>query len=75
VNILVVEDDPRVGDFLVRGLKAEGYAVQLARTGPEGLQSVRSNEPALLILDVMLPGLNGLELCQTRADAHGAERH
>jgi DNA-binding response OmpR family regulator len=65
VNILVVEDDLRVADFLVRGLRAEGYNVQLARTGPEGLQLVRAGEPALLVLDLMLPGLSGLELCQT----------
>jgi DNA-binding response OmpR family regulator len=65
VNILVVEDDLRVADFLVRGLRAEGYGVQLARTGPEGLQLARAGEPSLLILDLMLPGLSGLELCQT----------
>lgn len=65
VNILVVEDDPRVADFLFRGLQAEGYVVQLARTGPEGLSLARSAAPALLLLDLMLPGLNGLELCQT----------
>ena len=64
-NILVVEDDPRVADFLVRGLKAEGYAVQLARTGPDGLAQARSDGLALLVLDLMLPGLSGLELCQT----------
>jgi len=64
-NLLVIEDDPRVADFLVRGLKAEGYGVQLARTGPEGLELARSGEQALLVLDLMLPGLNGLELCQT----------
>ena len=65
MNILVVEDDLRVADFLVRGLRAEGFNVQLARTGPEGLQLIRAGEPSLLLLDLMLPGLNGLELCQT----------
>lgn len=70
-NLLVVEDDVRVADFLVRGLKAEGYAVQLARTGPQGLDMARSGEFALLLLDLMLPGLNGLDLCQTlRAEGH-----
>lgn len=65
-NILVVEDDTRVADFLVRGLRAEGYRVELARTGPEGLEMARSAEPGvLLLLDLMLPGLSGLELCQT----------
>lgn len=70
-NILVVEDDPRVADFLQRGLRAEGYGVQLARTGTEGLALARVGEPALLILDLMLPGISGLELCQTmRAEGH-----
>ncbi|MDP9964647.1 DNA-binding response OmpR family regulator [Variovorax beijingensis] len=64
-NILIVEDDPRVADFLVRGLKAEGFAVQHARTGPQGLELARRGDLALLILDLMLPGINGLELCQT----------
>lgn len=65
MNILVVEDDARVADFLVRGLRAEGYTVELARTGPEGLAMARSAESGVLILDLMLPGLSGLELCQT----------
>lgn len=64
-NILIVEDDPRVADFPIRGLKAEGFAVQHARTGPQGLELARQGELALLILDLMLPGINGLELCQT----------
>lgn len=70
-HILIVEDDVRVADFLVRGLRAEGYSVELARTGPEGLALARDGEPRLLLLDLMLPGLSGLELCQTlRAEGH-----
>lgn len=65
MNILIVEDDARVADFLVRGLRAEGYRVQLARTGTDGLQLARTLESGLLLLDVMLPGMNGLDLCQT----------
>jgi len=65
MNILIVEDDPRVADFLERGLRAEGYHVQLARTGPEGLALARDPDRLLLLLDLMLPGLSGLELCQT----------
>ncbi|MDH6167381.1 DNA-binding response OmpR family regulator [Variovorax boronicumulans] len=71
MNILVVEDDARVADFLLRGLGAEGYRVQLARTGPEGLALARNSDLSLLLLDLMLPGLSGLELCQTlRAEGH-----
>jgi len=65
MNILIVEDDPRVADFLLRGLRAEGYGVQLARTGTEGLERARGGDLSLLVLDLMLPGLSGLELCQT----------
>jgi len=65
MNVLVVEDDVRVADFLLRGLRAEGYGVQLARTGPEGLALARTGDPSLLLLDLMLPGMSGLELCQT----------
>ncbi|MFE8646892.1 response regulator transcription factor [Sphingomonas sp. NCPPB 2930] len=71
MSILVVEDDVRVADFLLRGLQAEGYGVQLARTGPEGLEAARTGDRQLLILDLMLPGIDGLELCRTlRAEGH-----
>lgn len=73
MNILVVEDDTRIADFLQRGLRAEGHRVQVARTGPEGLAMAHdaardANTDAhgtVVILDVMLPGMNGLEVCQT----------
>jgi DNA-binding response OmpR family regulator len=71
MNILVVEDDGLVADLLLRVLGAEGYRVQLARTGPEGLALARNSDLSLLLLDLMLPGLSGLELCQTlRAEGH-----
>jgi len=73
MNILVVEDDARIADFLERGLRAEGHRVQVARTGPEGLALAREaslgehggDTPTVLLLDVMLPGMSGLEVCQT----------
>jgi DNA-binding response OmpR family regulator len=64
MNLLVVEDDPRVADFLARGLRAEGYLITVARTGPEGLKLGRSQPFDLILLDLMLPGLSGLEVCQ-----------
>jgi DNA-binding response OmpR family regulator len=64
VNLLVVEDNLRVADFLARGLRAEGYLVTVARSGPEGLELGRSQPFDLILLDLMLPGLSGLEVCQ-----------
>jgi DNA-binding response OmpR family regulator len=64
VKVLLVEDDPRVADFLQRGLRAEGYATTVARTGPEGLELGRTGEADVIVLDLMLPGLHGLEVCQ-----------
>ncbi|MDH0862907.1 response regulator transcription factor [Mitsuaria sp. GD03876] len=64
-HLLVIEDDARIADFLSRGLAAEGYTVEVAATGPDGLERVRAGDPGLVILDLMLPGLGGLDLCQT----------
>ncbi len=70
-QLLLVEDDVRVADFLERGLRAEGYAVSLARTGPEGLAAARQGEWALIVLDVMLPGCSGMDVLQTlRSEGH-----
>ena len=69
MNVLVVEDEERISSFIERGLRAEGYRIQVARTGPEGLalarESSNSNVATVMLLDVMLPGMNGLEVCQT----------
>lgn len=65
MSILVVEDDTRVADFLNRGLRAEGYAVQLAKNGNEGLALARAGGCSVILLDVMLPGIDGIEVCQT----------
>ncbi len=62
-QLLVVEDEERVADFLARGLRAEGYAVTVARTGPDGLELARSNGFAVVVLDLMLPGLSGQDVC------------
>ena len=73
MNILLVEDDPRIADFLLRGLRAEGYQVQRAANGPDGLklaqeatrQALPGDVATVLVLDLMLPGMNGMEICQT----------
>jgi DNA-binding response OmpR family regulator len=64
MNLLIVEDDARVADFLLRGLRSEGYRIVHASTGPEGLELARAGEFQLVLLDVMLPGMSGIELCQ-----------
>ena len=69
MNLLVVEDDPRVADFLQRGLRAEGYRVSLASDGQAALAAIRIEVFSTVLLDVMLPELNGVEVCQQlRAD-------
>lgn len=63
-NILLVEDDERIVEFLRRGLKAEGYPVEVARTGAEGIALATAGEFRLIILDLMLPDLNGRQICE-----------
>ena len=62
-RVLLVEDDPRIVSFLQRGLQAEGYSVEVARDGRKGLDLARREEFALIILDRMLPEIEGLEVC------------
>ena len=63
-KILVVEDDEGIAGTLFRGLTFEGYKVVTAVDGPGGLAIVRDDPPDLVILDWMLPGLDGLEVCK-----------
>jgi two-component system, OmpR family, response regulator MprA len=63
-TILVVDDDPHIRSVMGRGLRFEGYNVQLAADGMEALRLVRVEPPDLVILDVMLPGMDGLEVCR-----------
>jgi two-component system response regulator MprA len=62
--ILVIEDEERILNFLRRGLIYEGYRVETAADGAAGLASARDNPPDLVILDWMLPGIDGLEVCR-----------
>ncbi|WP_413760026.1 response regulator transcription factor [Streptomyces sp. MMBL 11-3] len=63
MRILVVEDDRRLAELLCRGLVGEGYAVDTAHDGSRGLELALANAYDVLVLDVMLPHLNGLRLC------------
>lgn len=63
-RVLLIEDEARIAQFIERGLIYEGYRVGVARDGHSGLASARDNPPDLVILDWMLPGLDGLEVCK-----------
>jgi two-component system copper resistance phosphate regulon response regulator CusR len=62
MKILVIEDEPKVGKALAEGLKADGYEVTLAQTGEDGFFTASSRSFDLIVLDVMLPGRNGIEV-------------
>ena len=65
IRILVVEDDPYFQRVLLKRLAAEGYQVQAASDGREGMKAIVTFEPDLVISDWMMPQLDGLELCQS----------
>jgi DNA-binding response OmpR family regulator len=62
VRLLVVEDELRLARALREGLQADGFAVDLAHTGPDGLEQARTGEYDAIVLDVMLPGLSGYRI-------------
>jgi two-component system response regulator MprA len=70
-EILVIEDDEAIADLLRRGLTYEGYMVSVAHDGTEGLLLARDAPPDLVVLDLMLPGLDGLEVCRRLRAADG----
>jgi two-component system, OmpR family, response regulator MprA len=63
-RLLVVDDDPNILSMLERGLRYEGFAVHCAANGEEGLDAARSAHPDLVVLDILLPGIDGLEVCR-----------
>jgi two-component system response regulator MprA len=63
-QILVIDDDPNITSLLRRALIYDGYSVTTAADGPSGLTAARDRPPDLVILDVMLPHLDGLEVCR-----------
>ena len=64
MRILVVDDDPEITGFVKRGLAYEGYTVDTASDGNEALTKARDREPDLVILDIMMPGIDGTEVCK-----------
>ncbi|MBO9434059.1 response regulator transcription factor [Ruegeria sp. R13_0] len=64
MNILLVEDEVRVADFIRRGLSAEGWTVDHASSGEEALEHVTTGEYDVILLDLMLPGIQGQDVCR-----------
>jgi two-component system alkaline phosphatase synthesis response regulator PhoP len=64
-RILIIEDDPATSRLIDYSLRHEGYQVLRASNGLEGIRKVREEKPDLLILDVMLPGMDGYEICHS----------
>jgi DNA-binding response OmpR family regulator len=62
MRILVVEDEPRISAFVARGLEAEGFAVDVAGDGASGLERARDEDVALVVLDLLLPRMDGLSV-------------
>lgn len=63
-RILLVEDEPDIAEFIAMELEVEGFDVQVERDGMRGLTAVRQQAPDLVILDRMLPGMDGLDVCR-----------
>ncbi|PUE22678.1 DNA-binding response regulator [Limnohabitans sp. MMS-10A-160] len=64
MKILIVEDEPKTGEYLRQGLREAGFVVDLAQTGIDGLHLAEQGDFELVILDVMLPGLNGWQVLE-----------
>lgn len=64
MNILVVEDEQKIADFLKEGLSEQGHSVDLAEDGQQGLQLALSRTYDIILLDLVLPSINGIEVCK-----------
>jgi two-component system OmpR family response regulator len=68
-RVLVIEDDPPIASVLVRGLALAGYVVDVAEDGPSGLDAWSGGGWSAVVLDVMLPGMDGIAVCAARRAA------
>jgi two-component system, OmpR family, alkaline phosphatase synthesis response regulator PhoP len=72
-KILLVDDEPDILEFLSYNLKKEGYQVYTAGTGDEGVAVAKKEMPHLVLLDVMMPGVDGIEVCRELRSAQGMD--
>jgi DNA-binding response OmpR family regulator len=63
-RILIVDDDPRLQDIVGLYLDMEGYEIDKASNGEDGLKQIDANAPDLIIMDIMMPGMDGIEACR-----------
>jgi two-component system KDP operon response regulator KdpE len=63
-NILVVDDEPQIRRVMRATLSAQGYVISEAKTGEEAVESIRKQRPDLVLLDVNMPGMGGIEACR-----------
>ena len=73
MRVLIVEDETKVAAAVRRGLEAEGFAVDVALPGTDGLWMATENPYDVIVLDILLPGLNGYEVCRKLREAAGVE--
>ncbi len=73
MRVLLVEDDARIARFVAKGLREESYAVDVAENGNDAVYQTEINDYDLIVLDVMIPGMDGFAVC--KADSRGREAH
>lgn len=73
IRILLVDDEPDILEILKYNLSSEGYGVYTARNGVEGVEKAKKKKPHLIILDVMMPEMDGIEACETIRNTKGLE--
>src|SRR5438309_5497500 len=64
-RVLVVDDDPQLREALTRALELDGYAVETASNGVKALEAISGHRPDVMVLDVMMPYVGGLDVCRT----------
>jgi DNA-binding response OmpR family regulator len=69
MRVLIVEDDKKVAGVVRRGLEAEGFGVDIALNGPDGLWMASEGSYDVIVLDIMLPGMNGFKVCENLREA------